>query len=82
MTDVNYSNEDFLYIVPKKISREAEGKIKFYFRSADIKENSTVNIRSGGKTIFTRKYNVLRPPEMEAVEIKLSGEGEITFELI
>lgn len=82
VTDVNYNNEDFLYIVPQKISREAEGKVKFYFRSADIKENSTVNIRAGGKTIFKRKYNVLRPPEMEAVEIELSGEGEITFELI
>jgi len=81
LIDVQYSSADFLYIVPQKINKSLKGKVKFYFRSADIKENSSLTVTADGKTIFKKKYSILRPPEMEAVEIELSGEDEIKFGL-
>ena len=46
-----------------------------------ITENSSLTVTADGKTIFKKKYSILRPPEMEAVEIELSGEDEIKFGL-
>lgn len=66
-----------LYVVPQKIDTEAEGSIIFYFRAAEEMQNVTVSLQScledspkaesktGSKTVFERKYEELKPPEME-----------------
>ncbi|UTC76635.1 FAD-dependent oxidoreductase [Treponema sp. OMZ 799] len=66
-----------LYVVPQKIDTEAEGPIIFYFRASEEMQNVTVSLQScledspkaesktGSKTVFERKYEELKPPEME-----------------
>ncbi|UTC62724.1 FAD-dependent oxidoreductase [Treponema sp. OMZ 787] len=66
-----------LYVVPQKIDTEAEGSIIFYFRASEEMQNVTVSLKvcfedspeaetkTGSKTVFERKYEELKPPEME-----------------
>lgn len=54
-----------LYVVPQKIDIEAEGSIIFYFRAAEEIQNTGLSLKADGKTVFERKYEELKPPEME-----------------
>ena len=54
-----------LYVVPQKIDTEAEGSIIFYFRAAEEMQNTDLSLKADGKTVFERKYEELKPPEME-----------------
>ncbi|UTC83903.1 NAD(P)/FAD-dependent oxidoreductase [Treponema denticola] len=54
-----------LYVVPQKIDTEAEGSIIFYFRAAEEIQNTRLSLKADGKTVFERKYEELKPPEME-----------------
>ena len=54
-----------LYVVPQKINTEAEGSIIFYFRAAEETQNTGLSLKADGKIVFERKYEELKPPEME-----------------
>ena len=54
-----------LYVVPQKINTEAEGSIIFYFRAAEEMQNTNLSLKADGKIVFERKYEELKPPEME-----------------
>ncbi|EMB25975.1 hypothetical protein HMPREF9733_00575 [Treponema denticola SP33] len=54
-----------LYVVPQKIDTEAEGSIIFYFRAAEEMQNTNLSLKADGKIVFERKYEELKPPEME-----------------
>lgn len=84
---IKYSNKDFLYVVPQKIDLKSENKkVVFYIRSREIKNNTFIKVMSGGNIIFNKKFGVLRPPEMERLEIDVSqingdmGEINISME--
>lgn len=67
------TNDKVMYTVPSQINFNKErSQITLYFRAADIYENQKLLIYCDDKIIFTKKYNYLKPPEMERVEFDLS----------
>ncbi len=73
LLDVTTDNH-LLYVVPNKIDKlnlTQGNKTIFYFRSRDDYENKLLKIYDGEKVIFKKKYNKLKPPEMEKIVIEL-----------
>lgn len=64
---------NFMYNVPQWIDEEKNESFAMYFRVLSPMKNAVLTVASGEKTILTKKYQVLRPPEMEMINIK-SGE--------
>ncbi|MDR2634544.1 MAG: NAD(P)/FAD-dependent oxidoreductase [Clostridiales bacterium] len=79
-------DENFLYVVPQKIDTASDlSAVSVYFRSGcDMKARFTVRV--DGKEIFSKRYAVLKPPEMEKVVLNLAeivkngGMTEIALE--
>lgn len=67
-------NKDFLYCVPQYIDINSTHKnIILYFRSKKDRKNVKVKIKIEDKILFEKKYRFLKPPEMERIELDLSG---------
>ncbi len=80
------TSENFAYIVPQKIDILKEKNIVFYFRSREEYNKRVLNVKLDGKIIYSKKYQFLRPPEMERLiidfsDISLTEKTEILFEL-
>lgn len=68
------------YIVPQKTARTQ--KTVFYFRSDKVYPESVLNVYDGDKIVYSKKYQYLRPPEMERLELDISDiANENTREL-
>ena len=73
------------YVVPQKITGVCD--VKLYFRVSDVCRDVTIQIRDGGKIMFSRNKQKVAPGEMETVTLKrdfiekLSG-GELIVEVI
>ena len=75
LVEIKKDNQDFLYVVPQHINiNTSNQQVILYFRSRDIRENMRVTIKSGDNVLFSRKYVILRPPEMERVRFQLKGD--------
>lgn len=76
-----------LYAVPQKLDLNSDNqKTVLYFRSRDILNGCTFKITVDGKTVFSKKYPFLRPPEMEKLQIdfsqyQLSEHSEIQLDI-
>jgi len=70
--DVSFNSNDFLYIVPQRVSKESVGDVTFYFRSRKIEENKILKVLCKNKAILEKKFNVIRPPEMEHITLDLN----------
>lgn len=76
-----------LYAVPQKLDLNSDNqKTVLYFRSRDILNGCTFKITVDGKTVFSKKYPFLRPPEMEKLLIdfsqyQLSENSEIQLDI-
>ena len=67
-------NEKILYIVPQKLDiNKLEKPIAVYFRSKNEMQRSILSVCLDGKEIYTKTYQRLRPPEMERLELNLTG---------
>ncbi|MGI5979212.1 MAG: NAD(P)/FAD-dependent oxidoreductase [Oscillospiraceae bacterium] len=67
------ADADFLYAVPERLDTAADlSRTVVFFRSRDVREKSLVTVRVNGETVFTKKYQRLKPPEMERIELDLS----------
>jgi NADPH-dependent 2,4-dienoyl-CoA reductase/sulfur reductase-like enzyme len=79
--------KEFLCVAPQKVDlNQINEKVPVFFRAAKEREKTTVRVTAGGKEIFARTYNQLRPPEMERVSLDLAGAAlapgdEIRFEM-
>jgi thioredoxin reductase len=77
---------DFLYVVPQQINiNSSNRKAVLYFRSREVRENMRVTIKSGDQVLLSKRYVILRPPEMERVRLEIkdglaSNQIEITME--
>ena len=77
---------DFLYVVPQQINiNSSNRKAVLYFRSREVRENMRVTIKSGDQVLLSKRYVILRPPEMERVRLVIkdglaSNQIEITME--
>lgn len=71
---INAENKDFLYRVPQNINVDSKNrKLIIYFRSRDTRKNARVQVKCGDTVLFNKKYLSLKPPEMERLEIDISG---------
>ncbi|MFZ5351710.1 MAG: NAD(P)/FAD-dependent oxidoreductase [Bacillota bacterium] len=66
-------SKDFLYIVPQYIDINSDNKkAVIYFRSRDVRYDTRVSASFGGVVVHEKKHSVMRPPEMEKIELDLS----------
>lgn len=81
------TGERLLYAVPQKLNLNCDNRqTVLYFRSRDILDGCIFKITLDGKTIFSKKYPFLRPPEMEKLLIdfsqySLSENSEIQLDI-
>ncbi|MGN0467848.1 MAG: FAD-dependent oxidoreductase, partial [Acutalibacteraceae bacterium] len=79
--------DKFLYVVPQKLDLNQLGdETVIYFRSRDILDKCQFKIKKDGQEVFSKKYQFLRPPEMEKLVIDFSSYGlskdsKIEFEI-
>ena len=68
---------ELAYLVPQCVRREdIKKKIPFYFRSRRTLEQCELTVKSGEKTLFQKTFRTVRPPEMERIEVDLSGKAD------
>ena len=61
------------YVVPERLNLSASlDNVTMYFRSAREMRNAKLKIKIDGKTVFEKKYQVVRPPEMERLQMDFS----------
>lgn len=66
--------EGTAYVVPERLNLSAPlDNVTMYFRSAREMRNAKLKIKIGEKTVFEKKYPVVRPPEMERLSMDFSG---------
>lgn len=67
-------SEGTSYVVPERLNLSASlDNVTMYFRSAREMRNAKLKIKIDGKTVFEKKYQVVRPPEMERLQMDFSG---------
>lgn len=64
------ANEHMLYVTPQRITLPCDTFVLF-FRSKEVLRNARLTISQNGRTLIEKKYVVVRPPEMERLEIVL-----------
>lgn len=79
------AGKEFLYAVPERLDTGSDlTETVLFFRSRDVREKSVVDVLVNGKTVFSKKYQKLKPPEMERIEVDLSAVkpgDSVTLEL-
>lgn len=66
----------FAYVVPQVINVNcADKQAVCFFRVLAEQNNVTVSVKDRDKTLFTKKYAHLRPPEMERLCLDISNIG-------
>lgn len=67
---------NLLYAVPQVIDTNAGGDAIIYFRSSRTMRQARLSVTAGGREILTRRYPVVRPPEMERLLVSLPAWEE------
>lgn len=66
--------ETLQYIVPQTLNLNKYIKeFVIYFRSDRVYKNCIFKLKVDGRTIFEKRYPIIRPPEMERVEVDFTG---------
>ena len=75
-----------LYCVPQFLKLDEQGKSPIYFRCSRTMKNQEVKIYSGEEEYFSKKYKIVKPPEMERILLDISrinsSANEITLEIM
>lgn len=64
------TDQNMLYTSPQRITPPCE-KVVLFFRSRQVLRNALLTIRQNGRTLLEKRYQVVRPPEMERVEFSI-----------
>lgn len=71
LIDICYRDKDLLYVVPQKIDLSDAGETSLYFRSKDVLHNKVLKIYQDGAVLYKKRYETLKPPEMERIALNL-----------
>ena len=64
-----------LYLVPQRINRNTTSTERvFFFRASRDMDHATLTVTKGERTLFTKSFSHLRPPEMERLSLVLTAE--------
>ena len=67
-------SERFGYLVPRLLNlAEDNSRTKFYFRSREELGSCRLRLTVDGREVFSRRYDHLRPPEMETLELDMDA---------
>ena len=86
LVDININNKA-LYVVPQMLDlNQDNSKTTIFFRSRDVLQRSKAQIVVDGKVVFEKKYNHLKPPEMERLtfdfdKANINENSIITFQI-
>lgn len=70
---IKANHEDFLYVVPQYIDKaSANPECVLYFRSKEIRKNVRIQLKMGDKILYDNKFNIIKPPEMERIQLDIS----------
>jgi hypothetical protein len=62
----------FLCISPQLLNLDSlEDETAVFFRSREERDNARITFTANGRTLFTKQYSKLRPPEMERISLRL-----------
>lgn len=78
LVELEYNQEDFLYVVPQKLNLIDPQDRYLYFRSKTEVENKELVIKNGEQEIYRKAYRKLKPPEMERLILKKSWIKNLT----
>lgn len=65
-----------LYAVPQLIDTNAGGNAIVYFRSSRTMRQAFLSVTAGSREILSRRYPVVRPPEMERLVVPLPARAK------
>jgi NADPH-dependent 2,4-dienoyl-CoA reductase/sulfur reductase-like enzyme len=70
------TGEGFLCMTPQRLDLDhLEEETTAFFRSRDDRGKTLVRIGVGDRELFAKRYNQLRPPEMERITLRLRDAG-------
>lgn len=67
-------SDNFLYLVPQRVSVHDVQESMFYFRAKKEMKAADLLVKVNGKEIMKRRYKNLKPPEMEKIKVKWEME--------
>ena len=74
-----------MYVVPQYLDVNTKNRATIYFRSSETFTNARITVFAGGDKIISKKFRIVKPPEMERVVIDIDkvpeGAGEIIVDL-
>ncbi len=62
---------NIIYVVPQYIDKNSDNDPVIYFRSSKTVENPRLRIYTDDKELMTKKFIIIKPPEMERVNLSL-----------
>lgn len=71
------------YVLPQKLY-SGEGKVKLFFRVGAVYKGARLNVTCEDVVIFSKKFMILSPGEMESIEIdksKITGDVVLSLEV-
>lgn len=69
-------DNNFLYIVPTVLDVNGDtSDVTVYFRASRDMKNARLRLSVDGKEVMTKKYQAVRPPEMERLKINFKDFG-------
>ena len=76
-------DSSMLYLVPQRINRNAAVTERvFFFRASKDMDHAKLIVTKGDRTLYTRSFSHLRPPEMERFSLVLSADQLCGYEPI
>jgi len=76
---------DILYVVPQYLDLSTQNEAIIYFRGSRTFRNARLRVYSNGQEHVSKKYRIVRPPEMKRIILDLSkippGTNEVRIEL-
>lgn len=70
------ADSSLLYLVPQRLDRNCPpGPVTVYFRSRRTMEQAVLRVHSGGRLLLEKKYEGVKPPEMERLVLDFSTLG-------
>ncbi len=73
--------DDYAYVVPQRVKLDGTEYVEFFFRSKKIREKVTVIVSDGDKVLFKKKYQFIKPPEMEKITVPIKDIKSISFRM-
>ena len=74
--------KDILYVVPQFFDLNMNNKATIYFRSSKTLKKAKLRVYSQDKEYISKKYPVVRPPEMEKLTLDLNEISPDTKEIL